>query len=238
MPPAFQPESVVIRMRILVIEDEKAVADFVRQALIEEAHAVDVAYHGIAGEELALAEAYDLIILDLMLPNKNGLAVLKTLRHEGIVTPVLLLTARDEVTDRVAGLDAGADDYLGKPFAVTELRARVRALLRRHSATKDNLLAAADLVLDTAAHEVRLRESRLELTSREYAILEYLLRNKGRLVTKGMIAEHVWDYHFNSAYNLIEVYVRRLRQKIEPVGFPRLIHTVRNGGYVLREANA
>ncbi len=225
-------------MRILVIEDEKAVASFVRRALVEESHAVDVAHDGLSGEQLALAEAYDLIILDLMLPNKSGLAVLKTLRYEGISTPVLLLTARDEVADRVAGLDAGADDYLGKPFAVAELRARVRALLRRHSDHKDALLVVANLVLDTVSHEARLHETRLELTSREYAILEYLLRNKGRLVTKGMIAEHVWDYHFDSDYNLIEVYVRRLRQKIEPQGSPRLIHTVRNGGYVLREPEA
>ncbi len=225
-------------MRILVIEDEKDVADLVRRALLEEAHAVDCAEEGRQGEALALSEAYDLIILDVMLPNKDGLAVLKTLRREGMATPVLLLTARDEVADRVSGLDAGADDYLGKPFAVAELRARVRALLRRHSATKDNLLTVADLILDTAAHEVRLRESRVELTSREYAILEYLLRNKGRLVTKGMIAEHVWDYHFASDYNLIEVYVRRLRQKIELPGEPRVLHTVRNGGYLMREPEA
>lgn len=222
-------------MRVLIIEDEKDVAELVRHALLEEAHAVDCAMDGQQGEALATSEVYDLIILDVMLPNKNGLAVLKTLRREGLVTPVLLLTARDEVTDRVAGLDAGADDYLGKPFAVAELRARVRALLRRTSTMKDNLLTIADLVLDTAAHEVRLRENRIELTSREYAILEYLLRNKGRLVSKGMIAEHVWDYHFDSDYNLIEVYVRRLRQKFEPSGFPRFIHTVRNGGYIIRE---
>lgn len=222
-------------MRILVIEDEKALADFVRRALVEDSHAVDVAHDGLAGEQLALAEAYDLILLDVMLPNKDGLAVLKKLRREGAAAPVLLLTARDEVADRVAGLDAGADDYLGKRFAVAELRARVRALLRRHSGHKDALLAVADLVLEPASHEVRLRDSRIELTSREYAILEYLLRNKGRLVTKGMIAEHVWDYHFDSDYNLIEVYVRRLRQKIEAHGHARVIHTLRNSGYIIRE---
>jgi len=222
-------------MRILIIEDEKDVADLVRRALLEESHAVDSAHDGRQGEELALAEAYDLIILDLMLPKKDGLAVLKTLRREGLATPVLLLTARDEVADRVAGLDAGADDYLGKPFAVTELRARVRALLRRQATSKAALLTAGEVVLDTVAHEAHLGETRLELTSREFAILEYLLRNKGRLLTKGMIAEHVWDYHFDSDFNLIEVYVRRLRQKIEPHGRPKLIHTVRNSGYVLRE---
>lgn len=225
-------------MRILIIEDEKEVASLVQRALLEESHAVDVAADGPQGEDMALAEAYDLIILDLMLPKKDGLAVLKTLRSEGLATPVLLLTARDEVSDRVAGLDAGADDYLGKPFAVAELRARVRALLRRQSDNKASLLAAGDLVMDTVLHEVRIGENRLEITSREYAILEYLLRNKGRLLTKGMIAEHVWDYHFDSDFNLIEVYIRRLRQKIEQSSGQRLIHTVRNSGYVIREPEA
>jgi DNA-binding response OmpR family regulator len=225
-------------MRILIIEDEKEVASFIRRTLLEESHAVDLAPDGLAGEGMALSEGYDLIILDLMLPKKDGLAVLKTLRKEGIVTPILLLTARDEVSDRVAGLDAGADDYLGKPFAVAELRARVRALLRRQSDNKASLLSAGDLVMDTVAHEVRIGENRLELTSREYAILEYLLRNKGRLLTKGMIAEHVWDYHFESDFNLIEVYIRRLRQKLEQSGGHRLIHTVRNSGYIIREPEA
>ncbi len=225
-------------MRILVIEDEKEVASFIRRALVEESHAVDLAHDGRQGEAMALSESYDLIILDLMLPLKDGLAVLKSLRREEIASPVLLLTARDEVADRVAGLDAGADDYLGKPFAVAELRARVRALLRRHSEHKATVLAAGDLVLDTASHGVRVGETALELTSREFAILEYLLRNKGRLLTKGMIAEHVWDYHFDSDYNLIEVYIRRLRQKIEQAGGHRLIHTVRNSGYVIREPGA
>jgi DNA-binding response OmpR family regulator len=160
------------------------------------------------------------------------------LRQEGVATPVLMLTARDEVSDRVAGLNAGADDYLGKPFAVAELRARVRALLRRQSDHKAPILSAGDLVMDTVAHEVRLRENSIALTSREYAILEYLLRNKGRMLTKGMIAEHVWDYHFDSDFNLIEVYIRRLRQKMEQAGQHRLIHTVRNSGYVLRETYA
>ena len=222
-------------MRILIIDDEKEVADFICRALQEESHAVDVAYEGRRGEEMALSENYDLIILDIMLPKKSGLTVLSTLRHEGVATPVLLLTARDTVSDRVAGLDAGADDYLGKPFAVAELRARVRALLRRQSDSKAALLSAGDLAMDTASHEVRHGENYIELTSREYAILEYLLRNKGRLLTKGMIAEHVWDYHFDSDFNLIEVYIRRLRQKIEQSGQHRLIYTVRNSGYVIRD---
>jgi DNA-binding response OmpR family regulator len=225
-------------MRILIIEDEKEVAEVIHHALREEAHAVDAASEGQLGQEMALSESYDLIILDLMLPKKDGLTVLIDLRQEGVATPVLMLTARDEVSDRVAGLNAGADDYLGKPFAVAELRARVRALLRRQSDHKAPILSAGDLVMDTVAHEVRLRENSIALTSREYAILEYLLRNKGRMLTKGMIAEHVWDYHFDSDFNLIEVYIRRLRQKMEQAGQHRLIHTVRNSGYVLRETYA
>jgi DNA-binding response OmpR family regulator len=223
-------------MRILIIEDEKEVSALVVRVLQEDSHAVDTACDGQCGEDMALSESYDLIILDIMLPKKNGLAVLRALREEGIATPVLLLTARDKVADRVAGLDAGADDYLVKPFAVAELRARVRALLRRQSDHKASHLAAGDLVMDTVLHEVHVGENRVELTSREYAILEYLMRNKGRLLTKGMIAEHVWDYHFDSDFNLIEVYIRRLRQKIEQAGRQRLIHTVRNSGYVIRES--
>ncbi len=218
-------------MRILIIEDEREVASFVQRALLEESHAVDVAADGPQGEDMALAEAYDLIILDLMLPKKDGLAVLKTLRREGLATPVLLLTARDEVSDRVAGLDAGADDYLGKPFAVAELRARVRALLRRQSDNKASLLSAGDLVMDIVLHEVRLGENHLELTSREYAILEYLLRNKGRLLTKGMIAEHVWDSSFDSFTNVIDVYINHLRNKIDRNFGRKLIHSVRGVGY-------
>lgn len=222
-------------MRILIIEDEQEVTQLIRRAMREESHAVDAAFEGEHGEALALSENYDLIILDIMLPKKDGLTVLGNLRGEGIATPILLLTARDGVSDRVAGLDAGADDYLGKPFAVAELRARVRALLRRQSDHKASLLIAGELTMDTASHEVRLAENRLELTSREYAILEYLLRNKGRLLTKGMIAEHVWDYRFDSDFNLIEVYIRRLRLKLENAGGKRLIHTVRNSGYIIRE---
>ena len=157
------------------------------------------------------------------------------MREEGITTPVLLLTARDEVADRVVGLDAGADDYLGKPFAVAELHARVRALLRRHSENKSPVLSVGNLSMDIVGHDVRIGKSRIELTSREFAVLEYFMRNKGRLVTKGMIAEHVWDFEFNSDYNLIEVYITRLRQKIEHLSGKRLIHTIRKSGYVMRE---
>ncbi|MDZ7290332.1 MAG: response regulator transcription factor [candidate division KSB1 bacterium] len=222
-------------MRILIVDDDKELVPLISRALKEDSHAVDASYDGPNGEELALSENYDLIILDIMLPKKDGLAVLSTLRDEGITTPVLLLTARDEVCDRVVGLDAGADDYLGKPFAVAELRARVRALLRRQSNDKSSLLSVGNLLMDIAGHDVRIGENRIELTSREFAILEYLMRNKGRLVTKGMIAEHVWDFEFNSDYNLIEVYINRLRQKLEQFDGRRLIHTIRKSGYVLRE---
>ncbi|KAA0230991.1 response regulator transcription factor [bacterium] len=225
-------------MRILIIEDEKDLADMVRRAMLQDSHAVDVAHNGRTGEEMALSETYDLIILDIMLPGKDGLAVSRELRKQGLQTPILLLTARDNVTDRVKGLDAGADDYLGKPFALAELCARVRALLRRQSQAKSCVLTLGELEMDTATHEVRWGETRVELTSREHAILEYLLRNKGRLLTKGMIAEHVWDYHFNSDFNLIEVYIRRLRSKLEQRGRPRLIYTVRHSGYVIREPDA
>lgn len=222
-------------MRILIIEDEKDLADMVSRTISQDNHAVDVAYNGVAGEAMAFTENYDLIVLDIMLPRKDGLSVLRELRQQGIQSPVLLLTARDAVTDRVKGLDAGADDYLGKPFAVAELRARIRALLRRNSQEKSSLLKLGNLEMDTKTHEVRRGETRLELTSRELAMLEYLLHNKGRLVTKGMIAEHVWDYHFDSDFNLIEVYILRLRKKLEHDGHPRLIHTVRNGGYIIRD---
>lgn len=222
-------------MRILIVEDEIDIAEFVQKTLLAESHAVDIARDGVSGEELALSEPYDLIVLDIMLPRKDGLAVLKTLRVYGLHTTVLLLTARGEVPDRVAGLDAGADDYLVKPFAVSELRARVRALLRRASQEKTARLSAGDLILDTVAQEVQVDHRPIELTRREFAILAYLLHNKNRLVSKGMIAEHVWDYHFNSDYNLIEVYIRRLRQKIERFSKFKLIHTIRNGGYSLRD---
>ena len=221
-------------MRILVIEDERDVAALVEKAVSEESHAVDIAYDGLEGQKLALTEPYDLLILDIMLPRKDGLAVLKRLRKDGIQTPVLMLTARGDVHDRVVGLDAGADDYLGKPFAVAELRARVRSLLRRQSANRTPTLTVGDLALDPGAHEVKLRDGVVEMTNREYGILEYLLRNKNRLLSKGMIAEHVWDFHFSCDYNLIEVYIRRIRSKIDKYG-NRYIHTVRNGGYIIRD---
>jgi len=222
-------------MRILIIEDESDVAAFVKKVMIEERHTIDIASDGVKGEYLALTESYDLILLDIMLPSKDGLAILQNLRDEGLQTPVLMLTARAEVADRVAGLDAGADDYLVKPFAIAELRARVRSLLRRQSFDKSPLLKVGDLTLNPISHEVHIHDELVQLTNREYSILEYLLRNKNRLLSKGMIAEHVWDFHFSSDYNLIEVYIRRLRKKIETRCKQKIIHTVKNGGYIIKD---
>jgi two-component system copper resistance phosphate regulon response regulator CusR len=222
-------------MRILIVEDDRDIADFVKKALKGESHAVDIATDGIAGERLASTEPYDLIILDIMLPKKEGIAVLKSLRQAEIQTPVLVLTARGEVPDRVAGLDAGADDYIKKPFALAELRARVRALLRRHSEERSPLLQVGTLTLDSTAHEITVKGQPVELTNREYAILEYLLRNKNRLLSKGMIADHVWDYHYKSGPNLIEVYIRKIRQKIAHHSKQTFIQTVRGGGYIIRD---
>ncbi len=222
-------------MRILIIEDEIEIADYIRDYLEGEAHAVDVAHDGPGGEAFAFSEPYDLIILDIMLPGKSGVDLLNTLRENGVDTPVLLLTALGSVKDRVTGLDAGADDYLTKPFAVAELGARIRALLRRNAPHASPLIRAGDLSLNPATREVRKGDAPIDLTNREYAVLEYLLRNKGRIVSKGMIAEHVWDHGFSSDYNLIEVYIRRLRNKIENKGSVGLIRTVRNSGYKIHE---
>lgn len=222
-------------MRILVVEDEKKVAAFVRKGLEQETYSVDVANNGKRALELALGEPYDLIILDLLLPGLDGISVLRELRRQRMSTPVLILTARKEVDDRVSGLDAGADDYLVKPFAFSELLARVRALLRRQGPDRSATLQMAGLTVDPVTHQVTRGERVIELTPREYAVLDYLLRNAGRVMTRTLIAEHVWDYHFDSDTNLIDVYVKRLREKLEAGGEKRLLHTVRGIGYVMRE---
>lgn len=222
-------------MRILIVEDDKDIVDFVKKALKAESHAVDVAVDGVTGERLASTEPYDLVILDIMLPKKEGIPVLKSLRQAGVNTPVLILTARGEVPDRVAGLDAGADDYLTKPFALAELRARVRALLRRPTGERLPLLQVGTLTANPTTHEITVEGRTVALTSREYAVLEYLLRNKNRLLSKGMIADHVWDYHYDSDHNLIEVYIRKIRKKIARHSKQKYIHTVRGGGYIIRD---
>jgi heavy metal response regulator len=222
-------------MRILVVEDEPKVASFVRRALEAEHHAVDVAADGEAGLAQALAGAYDLVVLDVMLPKRDGLGVLRELRAGGHAVPVLLLTARAEVADKVAGLDVGADDYLTKPFAVEELVARVRALLRRGAAAAPPRLAIADLTLDPVTREVTRAGKRIDLTAREYALLEFFLRNRGRVLGRALIAQHVWGVDFDTFTNVIDVYVNYLRRKIDADFEPKLVHTVRGVGYVLKE---
>jgi DNA-binding response OmpR family regulator len=221
-------------MRILVAEDEHKLAAVVRRGLEEHGYAVDVAYDGDDALAMAEIEPYDLIVLDIMLPGTDGLTVCRRLRSERRNVPVLMLTARDTVDDRVAGLDAGADDYLVKPFAFRELLARVRALLRRDGLSRDPILRVGDLEVDTVSHEVRRDGRQIELTSKEYAMLEYFMRNPNRVLTRTQIAEHVWDYDFMSMSNVIDVYVRYLRRKLGDDQEPRLFRTVRGTGYQLR----
>ncbi len=222
-------------MRILVVEDERKVASFIRQGLQEEGHTVEVASDGAAALQLLLeGPPPDLVVLDVMLPRRDGFAVLKTLRERRVETPVLVLTARDSVADKVTGLDLGADDYLTKPFAFEEFLARVRALLRRGSGPRVPRLRLRDLTLDPATREVSRAGRRISLTPREFALLEYFLRNVGRVLTRPMIAQHVWGLDFDSETNIIDVYVGYLRRKIDAEGERPLLHTIRGAGYVLK----
>jgi len=221
-------------MRLLVVEDEKKVSSFIKKGLEEEGYAVDVACDGETGLQMALDRVHDLIILDIQLPKLDGLSVLYELRKEKVSTPVLLLTVRATIEDKVLGLDAGADDYLTKPFAFQELVARTRALLRRRTEGKAPVLQVADLTLDPARRMVFRGNRRIELTTREFALLDYFMRNPGRVLTRTMIAEHVWDYDFDSMTNVIDVYVNYLRRKIDSDQDQKLIHTVRGVGYMLK----
>ncbi len=223
-------------MRILVVEDEKKVASFIQRGLEEEGFSVDVAFDGEEGVQKAENQAYDLILMDIMLPKKDGIAAIKELRDKEIITPVLCLTARDSVDDKVTGLDIGADDYLAKPFAFAELIARCRALMRRGSTNRGAEIFFADLRLDPVAHKVWRNGQEIELTSKEYALMEYFMRNPNRVLTRAMIAENVWDYTFDSFTNIIDVYVNYLRNKIDRDFEKKLIHTVRGAGYALKEA--
>jgi len=224
------------RMRILVVEDDRKVASFIRKGLEEEGHAVEVAGDGAAAIERATDGApWDLVILDVMLPKGDGFGVLKTLRQEGLRMPVLMLTARDAVGDKVAGLDLGADDYLSKPFAFEEFLARVRALLRRGGGGSAPVLRLADLTLDPSTREVRRGARRVELTAREHTLLDYFLRNAGRVLSRPMLAQHVWGLDFDPESNVVDVYVGYLRRRIEGPGEQRLLHTVRGVGYVLKD---
>jgi heavy metal response regulator len=221
-------------MRILLVEDDPNIAGFIRKGLREEHYAVDLAPDGEEGLLMAQAAAYDLLILDIMLPKLDGVTVCRRLRADRNPTPILLLTARDEVEDKVAGLDAGADDYLAKPFAFPELLARVRALLRRGNAPQPTHLKVADLELDPVAHRLWRAGREITLTGKEYALLEYLLRNANRVLTRTAIIEHVWDIHFDAMTNIVDVHIRALRAKIDRDFSSPLIHTVRGVGYVLK----
>lgn len=219
--------------RVLLVEDERKLAGFVRRGLEEEGHRVDLAFDGRDGLEMARLGRYDLIILDLMLPGVEGLRICRILRQEGCNVPILILTALGAVEDRVKGLDAGADDYLVKPFSLAELAARVRALLRRPPSEAPSVLRAGDLEMDPSRREVRRGGRLLQLTPREWSLLEYLLRNRGRVVTRTMIAEAVWGYDFEGFSNVVDVYISHLRRKVDRGFSRRLIHTVRGVGYIL-----
>jgi two-component system copper resistance phosphate regulon response regulator CusR len=220
-------------VRILLVEDEARVAGFIARGLREQAYAVDRAMDGEEAVYLASVNEYDLIVLDVMLPKKDGYAVCRELRASGLRAPILMLTARDAVDDRVAGLDAGADDYLVKPFDFKELLARMRALLRRSGPPRPAVARVADLTLDTASHAVERGGRRVNLTAKEYALLEFLMLHEGRVVGREQIAQHVWDDAFDPLSNVIDVYVKRLRAKVDAGFRPRLIHTRRGEGYIL-----
>jgi len=224
-------------MRILIVEDEEILASRIARVLTQERYQVDTAFDGAKGARLALSRPYDLIILDILLPKRNGIEVLRELRFEGVKVPILLLTAKDEIEDKVKGLDSGADDYLTKPFAISELLARIRSLLRRRSDAKSASLEVGDLVVNTDKCEVFQHGKDIHLTPKEYAILEFLLYNKNRVVSRLSIAEHVWgDTMDMSMTNFVEVHVKNLRKKIDGDGQRNVVQTVRGLGYIIKDA--
>jgi DNA-binding response OmpR family regulator len=227
-------------MKLLVVEDEHKIANAIKQGLEQESYAVDVAYDGDQGLANALNENYDVMILDRMLPGgADGIEICKQVRKQGIHTPILLLTAKDKVSDRVVGLDSGADDYLIKPFAFEELLARIRALLRRPKDATNPVLRVKDLSLDPASFSVKRHDKVITLSKREFALLEYLMRNKGRILSKQNIINHVWDFDANVLPNTVEVYMGYLRQKVDkPFKGPGLIHTIRGFGYRLGDSKS
>ncbi len=222
-------------MKILVIEDEKNVADYIAKGLKENQYTVDVAYNGKNGLHFALNNIYNLIVLDLMLGSVDGLEILTLLRKEHNDVPVLILTARSDISERVTALNLGADDYLTKPFAFEELRARINALIRRNTKNFDPILKADDLSLNIFTHTVRRGNTNILLTSREYSLLEFLMHNKNRILTRATISEHIWNYQFDMGTNIIEVYINRLRSKLDTRSKKKLIHTIRGFGYVLKD---
>ncbi len=222
-------------MRILIVEDEKKVAGFIKKGLEEESYAVDIAYDGEEASSMLDLYPYDLIILDLMLPKKDGYQVLKEYRSKGGTAPILILTAKDSVEDVVKGLDLGADDYLRKPFSFLELLARVRALLRRGRGETANVLKVGDLEVYPSERKVIRGGKEIELTTKEFALLEYMVRNKGKVLTRTMIAEHVWNQTFDSSSNVIDVYINYLRKKIDQGFDKKLIKTIRGVGYMIKD---
>jgi heavy metal response regulator len=220
-------------MRILLVEDERKVADFVKKGLCEEGYAVDAAADGKEGLFMAEESVYDLIILDILLPGFDGFQTCRRLREKGVSTPIIMLTAVDSTEDKVKGLDAGADDYLTKPFSFEELLARIRALLRRGKSEAQSKLEVADLVMDPTTRRVTRNEKEIKLSNKEYAILEYFMRNPSRVLTRTLLCQHVWNYDFDSYTNVVDVYVNYLRNKIDRDFKPKLIHTVRGVGYVM-----
>ena len=227
-------------MRILVVEDEKKINDVIVKTLKKEKYGVDSCFDGEEALDYIFSVEYDIILLDIMLPKKNGFEVMESMRKKGIKTPVLFLTARDQIEDRVKGLDLGADDYLVKPFAFEELLARIRVVLRKNSVSGEdsgNILKIANLTLDCNKHEVFRDEISIKLSAKEFSILEYMMRNKGRVVSKEKIEEHVWDFDYEGGSNIVEVYIKFLRKKIDNDFSPKLIHTIRRVGYVLKVEN-
>ena len=218
-------------MRVLLVEDNRRLNHTLKEGLEEDGYAVDPAFDGAEGEELASLTPYDLIILDIMLPVKNGLDVCRSLRQKRVNTPILMLTASDTIEDRVTGLDSGADDYLVKPFAMKELRARLRALLRRDTPSKTGILKVGDLVMDPSTHMVTRSGDAIQLTSKEFSLLEYFMRNPNRLVTREMAEAHIWSYDFIAGSNVVDVYIRRLRRKIDDPYSSKLFETIRGSGY-------
>ncbi len=225
-------------MRLLVVEDNTHLRNSIKLSLEETGYVLDTAADGVEGQELAELTGYDAIILDIMLPKRDGLEVCRNLRQQHLRTPIILLTARDAVDDRVKGLDSGADDYLIKPFSLDELRARLRALLRRDAPDKTGVIIVGDLELDPATHTTRRAGMSIELTSKEFALLEYMIRNPNWLITREMAERHVWDYGGASGSNLVDVYIRRLRRKVDDPFEVKLIETVRGYGYRLNKPEA
>jgi DNA-binding response OmpR family regulator len=222
-------------MRILVVEDEKRLAEFIKSGLEEQKYSVDLSHDGENAEYLAMTNEYDLIILDILLPKKNGWEVCESLRDAGMDTPIIMLSALSDVSDRIKGLDKGADDYISKPFVIAELVARAKALLRRAHNVSQPAIKIKSLVLDITSRSVQRHGEEISLTNKEFALLEYLILNKNKVVTRTMIAEHVWDIHFDTGSNVIDVIINFLRKKVEEEGEEKLIQTIRGVGYMLKD---